>query len=119
MAGPQVVGPAYPYLTIRIQTRGHDREAAALVDTGFTGDLAVPRSFFEPDVGLPDARSAWELADGTTIDAPLYVATVEIVGLPPIPAALIALGNEFILGRGIIDRFKVTFEHGERVIVEL
>ena len=88
------------------------------MDTGFTGHLAMSASMLNRILGLPDTRTTWELADENTVDAPVYFGTVEIVGLLPVPAAIIALGREYILGRGVIDRFKITFDHGQRVIVE-
>jgi hypothetical protein len=35
-----------------------------------------------------------------------------------LPAAIAILGNEHVLGLGILDRFRVTFDHGQQVIVE-
>jgi len=47
------------------------------------------------ELGEPDYVSEWELGDGST-----------------------AVGNEFIMGRSVIDRYCVTFDHGGKVIVE-
>lgn len=113
-----ITSTIYPFLAIRVDIRGHRGKTLALLDTGFTGHLAIPISFLNADVGLPDGRIDWELADGSTIDAPIYLGTLEIVGLPPVPVAITVLGNDYVLGRGVIDRFKVTFDHGQRVIVE-
>jgi hypothetical protein len=27
------------------------------------------------------------------------------------------VGNEYILGRRVLDRFEITFDHGQRVII--
>lgn len=91
----------------------------ALLDTGFTGHLAIPTSILNRDSGLPDSRIDWELADRTVIDAPVYLGTVEIVGLTLVPAGITILGTDCTLGRGVLDRFKVTLDHGQRVVVEL
>ena len=115
----QVTSDIYPFLTIRLDLRGRRHETSGLLDTGFSGDLAIPTGFFDGDFGLPDGRIDWELADGSTIDAPVYLGSVEIAGFPPVPAAITVLGDEYILGRGVIDRYKVTFDHGQRLIVEL
>jgi hypothetical protein len=69
------------------------------------------------DIGLPDARTDWELADGSAVDAPLYLGTVEVIGLPAVAAGVIVLGDEYILGRGVLAHFKVTLDHGRRVVV--
>ena len=114
----RVIGTLYPYLRVRITLRGQVSEASALVDTGFTGGLVIPSAALATALGLPDARIDWELADGSAVDAPLYFGIVEIPGLVPAPAAITSLGSEYILGRGMIDRFSVTFDHGRRIIVE-
>jgi predicted aspartyl protease len=115
---PRVTSAVYPYLPIRVELRRQQLSGSALVDTGFTGDLVLPASILDDALGLPDARIDWELADSSTIDAPIYFGTLEIVGLPSAFAAITVLGTEYILGRGIIDRFRVTFDHGRRIIVE-
>ena len=56
--------------------------------------------------------------DGSTIDAPVYFGLVEVVGLPPMRAAITVLGNEYILGRNVLDRYKLTLDHGREVLVE-
>jgi len=98
--------------------RGQNSGASALIDTGFTGDLVIPTRALNDTVGLPDARIDWQLADGSVVDAPVYLGTIEVVGIPPIAVAITTLGNEYILGRGVIDRYRVTFDRGQRIIVE-
>ena len=121
MASPyQVVSTAYPFVSIRVDIRGHRYQGLALLDTGFTWELVVPRDLLSEETGLPEEHADWELADGRVVDAPVYLGSLEIVGLPPITSvAVIALGTEYVLGRGVLDRFEVVFDHGERVIVNL
>ena len=90
----------------------------ALIDTGFSGYLAVPERFYHDDLGLPDSRVEWQLADGSTVEAPIYFGIVEIVGLPAVRAAITVLGDEYVLGRRVLDQFRVTLDHGQEVIVE-
>lgn len=117
---PQLTSSTYPFLPVRFIIRGRQSdEVLALLDTGFTGHLAVPTTILNGDFGLPDSRVDWELADGTVIDAPVYFGTVEVVGFTSVPAAITILGTDYILGRGVLDRFKVTLDHGQRVVVEL
>lgn len=118
MAKDTVISTIYPRLPIRITIHSHKiGKTLALLDTGFTGHLAIPTSILNGDLGLPDTRVDWELADGKKIDAPLYFGNVEIVGFDSIPAAITILGNEYIIGRGILDRYAITFDHGEKVVV--
>jgi hypothetical protein len=59
------------------------------------------------------------MADGSVSIAGAYFGTVEIFGInEPITARILALGNEFLLGRRVLDRYKVTFDRGQRVVVE-
>ena len=115
-----VTSSNYPYVQLSVKIRDWQDNNYALIDTGFTGNLVVPVSLLSEAMGLPDSRIQWELADGSVVGAPVYLGTLEILGLPPIrDVAITFLGEEFILGRGIIDRYKVTFDHGEKVILEI
>lgn len=118
MAQPQpIISTNYPFLPIRFTIRGSQYEALALLDTGFAGALAVPYRLARR-LGNPDTSTNWLLADGSSVEAPAYLGDVEVVGLPPVlDVTITVLGDEYILGTRIIDRFEVTFDHGTRVIV--
>lgn len=87
-----VTSAVYPFLAVRIEVRGHWHEALALLDTGFDGELAVPAGLQPVGLGQPDDSVDWALADGSVLTAPLYFGTLEIVGLPPMPAIVTVLG---------------------------
>ena len=112
-----IISTIYPYLSIRVEIRGRREETLALLDTGFTGNLVVPTTWLNRALGLPDGRSSVEMGDGSITDAPVYLGTLEIVGLSTTQVRVTVLGNEYILGRRVLDRFEVTFDHGQRVIV--
>src|SRR5918999_3298766 len=114
MAQPrQVVSTVYPYLSIIVEIRGQREEVLALIDTGYTGDLVVPANWQSRGLGLPDGRSTVEVGDGRTVYAPVYLGVLEIIGFDPIPeVAITALGDEYILGQRILDRFEITLDHG-------
>ena len=60
--------------------------------------------------GRPDGQTDVEVGDGRII-APVYVGTLAIDGFRPIRGgAATLLGDEYILGRRILD-------HGQRIIV--
>jgi len=114
-----VVSSDYPFLTIRVTIRGHQSQPIqALVDTGFSGHLVIPLAALEAGTGIPDSRVDWQLADGSMVDAPIYFGLVELGGLPPIRAIVTVLGGQYILGRGVVDRYRVTFDHGKQVLVD-
>jgi len=120
MAQPQqIISTLYPFLQIRIEVRGWQHETFALLDTGFEGALAIPSSTLNLGLGSPDTSTNWQLANDSVVEAPVYSGAVEIVGLAVIPAAdITALVDEYLLGRGILDRFEVSFDHGQRVIIK-
>lgn len=120
MAQPQqIISTLYPFLQIRIEVRGWQHETLALLDAGFDGDLSIPSAALNLILGSPDTSDNWQLADDRVVEAPVYLGTVELVGLAFIDEATITvLGEEYILGRGILDLFEVTFDHGQRVIIK-
>ncbi len=119
MAQPhQVVSTVYPYLSIIVEIQGQREEVLALIDTGYTGDLVVPATWQSRGLGLPDARSTVEVGDGRIVYPPVYLGILEIIGFDPIPeVAITLLSDEYILGQRILDRFEITLDHGQRVIV--
>ncbi|MBT9158840.1 MAG: hypothetical protein AAGB97_01125 [Dehalococcoidia bacterium] len=113
-----VVSQDYPYLKVRIILRSYQSESRAYIDTGFDGYLIIPVRLAE-QVGKPDYISRWEFGDGSLTEGQDYVGNVEIVGLPDnIEARITAIGNEFIIGRAIIDRYRLILDHGKRVQIE-
>ncbi len=112
-----VTSETYLYLQIRFGVQDHSAQDDAPIDTGFTGHLAIPESW-QARLGTPDAYSQWTLADGSVFHAPVYLGSVEIVGLSTIPAAtIVVVGDEYILGRRVLDRYEITLDHGLRVRV--
>ncbi len=113
----------FPYLPVHIQigrsfqTIDFEFDIEPLIDTGFDGGLAVPRDLI-PDSVTPIGRSDWRLADETEISTFAYFGYVIIGQLPPVPALVIALAEEALLGRQVTNNFRLIFDHGSQVIVE-
>ena len=113
----EVTSTDYPYLLIRVEVQSASEEARALIDTGYTGSLIIPETW-QSSFGLPDGQTAVEVGDGRIIFAPVYVGTLAINGFRPIHGvAVTLLGDEYILGRRILDRYEITLDHGQRVII--
>jgi clan AA aspartic protease len=112
----------FPYLQLHVQIgsprqleQGLDVEA--LIDTGFDGGLTVPAALIDAAI-FPDTHLPWQLADGSQVLTPAYLATIQIGQLQPILTIVIALGEEPLLGRGVTDSFRLILDHGTQVIVE-
>ena len=118
MAEAGQVSADYPFLSVRVRIRDWERETLALVDSGFEGSLVIPSSSIDSGLGNPDTSSNWSLADGSVVESPVYVGSLEINRLPAIPNIVISLlGNDYILGQSVIDRFELNLYHGQRLTI--
>ena len=117
MSTPRLVSARYPYLPVRLRVRQRVGELEALLDTGFDDDVVVPPSWIV-DGQPPDGHVRLELGDGSLVTAPYYDGAVELAGLGSFPVIVLALGDEPIVGRGLLAQFRVILDHGQRVIVE-
>ena len=110
-------GP-YPSLAVRFTVEHSTQVVSALVDTGFDGHLAVPASLIS---GFPSPayRQRVETATGQVVAVPVFPGTLEFTGSPgSLDVLIIALGDEFLVGLLSINHFRVTFDHGQRLIIE-
>jgi hypothetical protein len=77
-----------------------------------------------PSIRLPPGTqtagfTTLRMADGRFVGYPFHEGQLEVVGLDVKLQVAIALGgSEILIGRRIIDRFRVTFDHGREVVVE-
>jgi predicted aspartyl protease len=103
---------------VRFEVGGVSNEALALVDTGFDGFLAVPEAV-AASWSQPLHADRVQTASGQVIAVPVFAGRLELTDQPgPFTALLIAIGDEFLLGIAAIRRFKMTFDHGQRILVE-
>lgn len=112
------VSNAYPYITLQLSVGSYSLSFDAYVDSGFEGHVIVPANLAE-NFGMPLLVSTWVLADGKAIHAPEYLGRVAVPDIDFEAVVRVAcLGEEFLLGRGILDRLRVTFDCGRRLAVE-
>ena len=107
----------FPYIPFQLRVRETNQQVEALLDTGFDGDVVVPENFAF-GLGAPDEYARFRLADGRRRLTDVYFARVELERLGAFPARLVALGDEYPIGRSLSDRFAITFDHGRQIIVE-
>lgn len=120
MAAPTtVVTPSYPYIEIGFAVGSfHSPTFLAYVDTGFDGYLIVP-STQTSLLGPPQFTAPWELGDGTVVQAQEYRGDILVSGLATtIPARITLLGEEYLVGRGVVDHLRMTFDRGQRLLLE-
>lgn len=106
MALSKIVSNNFPFIPIVVTVRKRIEKVEALIDTGFEGDIVVPKGLLT-NGDPPDTILPWQLADGK-----VKLRNISFT------VSVITLGNEVMIGRGVIDRFKVIFDHGKKVIVE-
>jgi predicted aspartyl protease len=114
-----VVSSNPPFIQINVTLEGESQPiyvGEALLDTGYDGSLSLPLDILQSRT----AKGEWEieLADGSRLSVPFFYGTIDISGLARVGIVLSALGTEAIVGRRVMDYFRVTFDHGREVIVE-
>ncbi len=76
MAGRhEVTSTDYPYLLVRVEVRGANEEARALIDTGYTGSLIIPDTW--QGLGLPETEE-----NATAATSPEPATGVREQGVP-------------------------------------
>lgn len=113
----RIVSTRFPYVPLTVTVQERTVTTQVLLDTGFDGDLAVPPDFVAAGTP-PDGYLGRTLADGSRVEAPVYVGTIRLDSLGTFTASVTVIGDEPIAGRGLIDRFTITLDRGTRVIVE-
>ena len=116
MAVERIESERYPYVPISVRVGEQTQAFEALVDTGLEGDTVVPEATVFAE--SPNEYRRWTFVDGSVVEAPVYYGVVQVGTFEPVPARIARLGEETVIGRGIIDQYWVIFDHGERVIVE-
>lgn len=110
-----MTSPRFPILRIRVELAGRVFEENALLDTGFDGEIVIPKSRAQ---GLqPDDIGRFVFPDGTEVEPELFKGVARLNDLEPVPVEIIALGAEFIVGIRLLSRYEVILDHGQRVIV--
>ena len=111
-----MISSPFPFLRIKVMLGDRDYEEDALLDTGFNGDVAVP---YHVELDPSGRTTELILGDGSLIRARSQLGQVQLGDLEPVPAEIIAMGSNFVIGTGILRHYEVILDHGQRVIVNL
>lgn len=107
----------FPYCSIRISTLKRDFKLEALLDTGYDGGVILP-----PSLITNGETSGWlvncKLADNSIVEVPAYLGSVRLGNKKLNNITVLIMGDEPIIGREVIKHFKVTLDHGRKIILE-
>lgn len=93
-----------------------------LIDTGFSGDIAIPDTE-ELRAYEADAYATWAMADGSEVMAPVFLGTIHFPDLEGevgviAGVSITVLGDQPLIGQGLLRNFTITLDHGRKVILE-
>jgi predicted aspartyl protease len=109
-----LVSDDYPYLQVSCRVGNTQLRGRAYLDTGFDGGLVVPVN----EMGLAPVRlTPIELGDGSLTWLPESRGEIEI-GAARFRANVLFAGEEYLLGREVLDRMRVCFDRGKRLEIE-
>lgn len=111
-----VTSSRFPYLPIKVSTK-KDFELEALFDTGYDGGIILPSKLIsngEVSGWLVDCK----LADDSIIKVPAYIGSVSVGNKKLNNIIVLIMGDEPIVGREVMKYFKITFDHGKKIILE-
>ncbi len=115
----EVSSNRFPYIPIVVTINDVSTATEALIDTGFDGFVLLPEANFPEGISGPLTFQEWVLADGSHSTAVYCDGEVSIGGvMSGVAAQITFLGEEALVGRGLLDLYRVTLDHGARVIVE-
>ena len=110
-----MTSPRFPSLRLRVELAGRVFNEDALLDTGFDGEVAIPKSRAE---GLqPKEIGRFAFLDGTVVEPDMFSGIARLGDLEPVAVEIVAMGDEFIIGMRLLSRYEVILDHGRRVIV--
>ena len=112
-----IVSLKFPYLPIKVVIAKGTFKLNALLDTGYDGGVVL-----SPNLVTNGKPSEWivdcQLADDSIIQAPAYLGSVTLGSKKLDNIAVLIMGDEPMIGQQVIKHFKVTLDHGQKVIVE-
>lgn len=102
-----------PYTPITVTAGSPPRviETEALVDTGFTGFVVVPRGTLAGG-NRPFQYLRWRLASDQSISAPAYRGSVYIGSTELPDVVIVERGSQAIIGMEALAHFTLTIDHG-------
>ena len=107
----------FPYIPVKITVVENNYNLEALVDTGFNGQVILPPNMFT-NGQLPPKFVTCKLADNSIVEMPIHRGTLKLGDKKLNEIMILIIGDEPIIGREVIKHFKVTLDHGRKIILE-
>lgn len=107
----------FPYIPVRVSIKQRVLKLEALMDTGFDGEIILP-----PGLVTNGEFSYWyvdcKLADESIVKIPAFKCSLRLVNKELNNVNVLIMGDEPIIGREVIKHFKITLDHGKKIILE-
>ena len=111
-----LISDRYPYLDFQCHVYGECFRGTAYVDTGFNGGIVVPESCWSR-LWPVYAEESMVLGDGSATVTPSWRGLVRI-GDQSFQVRVVCIGDEFIIGREVIDRARLCLHNGEHLVLD-
>lgn len=112
-----LISSRFPYLPVKVTVRQHSYELEAMLDTDFDGEIILP-----PGLVTNGELSYWyvdcKLANDSVVKIPAFRCSLNLANKKISEVTTLIMGDEPIIGREVIKHFKITLDHGRKIILE-
>lgn len=112
-----LISSRFPYLPVKVEIGQTKYKVEALLDTGFDGEIILSPSLIS-NGKLSKQTAVCKLADNSIVEVPTYMGSIKLGRHTLNKILIIVMGDEPIIGREVIKHFKVTLDHGKKIILE-
>lgn len=113
----QIIGVFDEELAPRIQIASASTRFSVVVDTGFNGELMLPRAVLHECGFVYSMKSEAELADGTVVEATLYSGVIHWFGEARSVQAMLTDSKSALLGTEMFFGLTVLLDLDEKKVV--
>jgi clan AA aspartic protease len=113
----KVVSLHFPYLPVEVVINQNNRILEALLDTGFDGYIVLPPKLVT-NGEVADLYESCKLADNSIVRVPIFLGSVRLGSKKLNNITFLIMGDEPIIGRSVVEHFKITLDHGKKIILE-
>jgi clan AA aspartic protease len=111
------LGRALVSLCVRREQHAEEHDLTAWVDTGFTGELVVPRQLIAKFDFAPSTSVTAELADGKQVLTDAFFCIVEWFGEQKVVEVIESKGGFPLLGVGLLAGRRLSVDYRTRTLM--